>query len=183
MMNMAASALGATAELIVALKLKDQLSGPLRDANHQLDALNRQSLSVDRGFRKIGAGLATGVKVAAVAAIGLGTAVAAMTQALIAMAGQVGTTPDELAAGLYHLESAGFRGAQALDALKIAAEGAKVGHANLEDVTNALDAVLVAGGKDATDMSGSMGQLNAIVGAGDMRMRSEERRVGKECRS
>src|SRR5574337_71497 len=139
MMNMAASALGATAELIVALKLKDQLSGPLRDANHQLDALNRQSLSVDRGFRKIGAGLATGVKVAAVAAIGLGTAVgaiainatnealkfqadmelihtqahasqqevAAMTQALIAMAGQVGTTPDELAAGLYHLESAG----------------------------------------------------------------------------
>lgn len=94
----------------------------------------------------------------------------AMSKGVLDMASSVGTSPDELAKGLYHLESAGFRGATALNALRIAAEGAKVGHANLEDVTNALDAVLVAGVPEAHDMAGAMGELNAIVGAGDMRM-------------
>lgn len=94
----------------------------------------------------------------------------AMSQGILNMAGSVGTAPEELAKGLYHLESAGFRGATALNALRIAAEGAKVGNANLEDVTNALDAVLVAGVPEAHDMAGAMGELNAIVGAGDMRM-------------
>ena len=94
----------------------------------------------------------------------------AMTKGVLDMAGSVGTGPEELAQGLYHIESAGFRGQKALDALRIAAEGAKVGNANLEDVTNALDAVLVAGVPEAQDMAGAMGELNAIVGAGDMRM-------------
>lgn len=96
--------------------------------------------------------------------------VTAMSSAVLGLAPETGTGPEELAAALYHLESAGFRGEVALNALRIAAEGAKVGHANLEDVTNTLDAVLVAGGKDATNLAGAMGQLNAIVGAGDMRM-------------
>ena len=94
----------------------------------------------------------------------------AMSAAVLGLSGKVGTSPEELAAGLYHLESAGFRGQKALEALTIAAEGAKVGHANLEDVTNALDAVLVAGVPEAKNMAGAMGELNAIVGAGDMRM-------------
>jgi TP901 family phage tail tape measure protein len=93
-----------------------------------------------------------------------------MSAAVLGLAGKVGTSPEELAAGLYHLESAGFRGQKALEALTIAAEGAKVGNANLEDVTNALDAVLVAGVPEAKNMAGAMGELNAIVGAGDMRM-------------
>ena len=93
-----------------------------------------------------------------------------MSKGVLDMAASVGTAPEVLAQGLYHLESAGFRGATALDALRIAAEGAKVGNANLEDVTNALDAVLVAGVPEAKDMTGAMGELNAIVGAGDMRM-------------
>lgn len=94
----------------------------------------------------------------------------AMSQGILNMAGSLGTSPEELAKGLYHIESAGYRGATALEALRIAAEGAKVGNANLEDVTNALDAVLVAGVPEAKNMAGAMGELNAIVGAGDMRM-------------
>lgn len=93
-----------------------------------------------------------------------------MSKSLMDMAASVGTSPNTLAQGLFHLESAGFRGARALEGLRIAAEGAKVGQANLEDVTNALDAVMVAGGKDAQNLTGSMGELNAIVGAGDMHM-------------
>lgn len=93
-----------------------------------------------------------------------------MSKAILGLAPQVGTGPDELATALYHIESAGFRGQQALEAVKIAAEGARVGQANLEDVTNGLNAVLVAGVPEAKNMAGAMGELNAIVGAGDMHM-------------
>lgn len=93
-----------------------------------------------------------------------------MAQAVLSLSGQVATSPLELADALYHLESTGFRGAKALEALRISAEGAKVGGGNLVDVTNALDAVLVAGVKEAKNMTQAMGELNAIVGAGDMKM-------------
>jgi TP901 family phage tail tape measure protein len=96
--------------------------------------------------------------------------VANMTQAVLALAPTVGMGPDVLAAGLYHIESAGLRGAQALDVLRVAAEGAKVGHADLETVTNALVAANQSGVKGVESMTGAMGTLNAIVGAGNMRM-------------
>ena len=93
-----------------------------------------------------------------------------MSAAVLKLAPQVGVGPEELAAGLYHVESAGLRGAKALDVLTVAAEGAKVGHADLESVTNALVAANQSGVKGVEDMSGAMGSLNAIVGAGNMRM-------------
>jgi len=93
-----------------------------------------------------------------------------MSAALLNMAKSVGTTPDQLAAGLYHVESAGLRGAKALDVLKVAAEGAKVGGADMEAVTNALVAANQSGVKGVESMTGAMGSLNAIVGAGNMRM-------------
>lgn len=96
--------------------------------------------------------------------------VAAMTQGVLALAPTVGVGPEALAAGLYHVESAGIRGAAALDLLKTAAEGAKVGHADLESVTNSLIAAVNSGIKGTTSMSGAMGTLNAIVGSGNMRM-------------
>jgi len=94
-----------------------------------------------------------------------------LSKSVVAMAGSVATGPEELSKGLFHLASQGLRGSQALDALRVAAEGAKVGGANLEDVTNALGAVisgkLVAG---AGGFTRAMGEMNAIVGAGDMHM-------------
>ena len=93
-----------------------------------------------------------------------------MSKAILSMAGSVGTGPAALAAGLYHVESAGIRGAKALDVLRVAAEGAKVGNADLESVTNALIAATNSGVAGVSDMAGAMGSLNAIVGAGNMRM-------------
>lgn len=78
--------------------------------------------------------------------------------------------PDALAAGLYHVVSAGYSGAQAMDVLKLAAEGAAVGHADLESVTNALLASLKSGVGGIQNASQAMGTLNSIVGAGNMRM-------------
>lgn len=93
-----------------------------------------------------------------------------MSQSLLTLAPKVGTNATDLAAGLYHIESAGVRGAKALQELTIAAEGAKVGQANLEDVTNALVGAVNTGISGTENMSSAMGTLNAIVGAGNMRM-------------
>jgi TP901 family phage tail tape measure protein len=93
-----------------------------------------------------------------------------MSKAVLSLAGPTATAPLELSAALYHIESTGMRGAAALQELKIAAEGAKVGHADLESVTNALNATMASGIKGTSTMSAAMGSLNTIVGAGDMRM-------------
>lgn len=101
-----------------------------------------------------------------------------MSKAVLNLAGPTATAPDVLAQGLFHIESAGMRGQKALDALKIAAEGAKVGGANLVDVTNALNSTLVSGISGAKNMSSAMGALNATVGAGDMTMQNLADAVG-----
>jgi TP901 family phage tail tape measure protein len=93
-----------------------------------------------------------------------------MKTSVLGLAGSVATAPDELAAGLYHVESAGLRGSRALAVLESAAKGAKIGQANLEDVTNALNATVVSGITGVHSYDEAMGVLNATVGAGDMRM-------------
>jgi TP901 family phage tail tape measure protein len=93
-----------------------------------------------------------------------------LSKSVLKLAGPTATAPEELAAGLYHLSSQGLRGASAIKALQIAAEGAKMGQANLEDVTNALGAVLSSGIHGVRNYGQAMGELNATVGAGDMRM-------------
>lgn len=93
-----------------------------------------------------------------------------MSKALLGMASSVGQTPEQLSQALYHIESSGYRGAQALSILKLAAEGAAVGHADLTQTTNALVGAERTGIKGLGDMSHAMGTLNAIVGAGNMTM-------------
>ncbi len=101
-----------------------------------------------------------------------------MTQAILDLAGPVATAPEALALSLYHVESVGLRGAQALEVVKIAAEGAKVGNADLEQVTNALTAAVASGIPGVQDMTSAMGQLNTIVGAGDMKMQDLNEALG-----
>ena len=88
----------------------------------------------------------------------------------LAESGQVTQMPKELAEGLYHLVSIGLRGKQALDALRIAAEGATVGNAHLEDTASALGAAWIVNVRGAGDLKNVMGILNATVGAGNLRM-------------
>lgn len=93
-----------------------------------------------------------------------------MSKAILNLAPAVGSTPKQLADALFFIESAGYSGAKALDILKLSAEGAKVGEADLADTAKAVTSILnshIKGVKDATD---AMGQMNAIVGAGKMKM-------------
>jgi TP901 family phage tail tape measure protein len=78
--------------------------------------------------------------------------------------------PTELAKGLYHLVSLGLEGQDAMNALKVASEGAAVGQANLEDVATALGGAISSGIKGTADYASTMGVLNAVVGAGNMKM-------------
>jgi TP901 family phage tail tape measure protein len=97
-----------------------------------------------------------------------------LSQSVLQLSGQVGYGPTSLSEALYHIESnfasVGLGGKKALDALRIAAEGAQIGHANLVDVTNALGAAIASGIGGVKDYSKAMGSLLSIVGSGDMQM-------------
>ncbi|HEY6278521.1 MAG TPA: phage tail tape measure protein [Streptosporangiaceae bacterium] len=97
-----------------------------------------------------------------------------LKQGVLGLAAQVGFSPDSLAQSLYHVasnfESMGASAAKELAVVKMAAEGAKVGGADLVDVTNALTAAVASGIPGVQNYSQAMGALNAIVGAGDMKM-------------
>lgn len=96
-----------------------------------------------------------------------------LSQAILNMSASVGQGPDQLAQAFYHIASAGtgiWSTAQQLDILKVAAQGADVGIASLDDTTYALTSAMssgIGGVKNATEM---MGALTAIVGAGDMKL-------------
>jgi TP901 family phage tail tape measure protein len=93
-----------------------------------------------------------------------------MKSAVLGLAGSTAEAPMALADALYHIESNGIRGATALGILKVAAEGAQVGHADLTDTTNALTAAINSGIPGVQNFGQAMGALNAIVGSGDMKM-------------
>ena len=106
----------------------------------------------------------------------------ALKAGVLQLAGKVGFSPDSLAESLYHVESnfasLGISAPKALSLVQIAAEGAKVGNANLEDVTNALTAAVASGIPGVKDFSQAMGALNSIVGAGDMKMQDLAEAMG-----
>lgn len=93
-----------------------------------------------------------------------------MTASVLALAPAVGQSPKALADALFYIESAGYRGAQALDILKLAAEGAAVGHSDLTKTADALTTVMNSGVKGVNNATQAMGVMNAIVGNGKMKM-------------
>lgn len=79
-------------------------------------------------------------------------------------------SPEELAKGLFHIESVGMRGEKAMKVLHASSELAAVGQSDLEATTYALVSALETGIKGTETMAKTTGTLNAIVGHGDMRM-------------
>lgn len=181
------------ADLFVVLdSVTDPFSNGMKRAAADAEAQSRRMSSALGTVTKVGLGLGA-------AAVGIGVASAKMgatfqatmetlhTQAGVAqdkiaglsagvlnLAGHVGFAPNSLAEALYHIESSfasvGITGPKALNLLQIAAEGAAVGHADLVDVTNALDAAIASGIPGVQDFQQAMGVLNSVVGSGDMTM-------------
>lgn len=91
-------------------------------------------------------------------------------QGLLNMAGPVGTVPQELAQGMYLVESAGYHGADGLKVMQAAAEGAKTDGAGVEEVGNALTTVMKDMHAPASQAADIMSKMVAAVGQGKMRM-------------
>lgn len=79
-------------------------------------------------------------------------------------------SPNQLADALYHLKSVGLDNVTAMKDLKIASQLASVGNSDLEATTNALAGAWRSGIKGAQDMGQAAATVNAIIGAGNMRM-------------
>ncbi|MEV6737872.1 phage tail tape measure protein [Streptomyces sp. NPDC051104] len=95
---------------------------------------------------------------------------------------KLGTTtqqgPQKLAESLYHLKSVGMDNVSAMKALKEAADLAAVGHADLEQTTNALAGAWRTGIKGATSFHEAVSTVNAIIGAGNMSMEQFNAAIG-----
>jgi TP901 family phage tail tape measure protein len=78
--------------------------------------------------------------------------------------------PKQLADGLYHLKSVGMSNVDAMKALTMAEHLASVGGSTLETTTNAVAGAWKTGITGARDFGKEVGTINAIVGAGNLRM-------------
>jgi hypothetical protein len=85
---------------------------------------------------------------------------------LLSMAGDVGYSAETLSAAIYKVESAGFRGADALQTLRASAEGAKAENADLTLVADAVTSALIDYHKGAGDAALVTSKLVAATGAG-----------------
>jgi TP901 family phage tail tape measure protein len=93
-----------------------------------------------------------------------------VSDGMLTMAGQVGVGAKQLADGMYNIESAGYHGKQGLEVLKTAAEGAKVGGADMAVVADALTSALNAYGAGAGASAEYTNTLISTVAAGKMKM-------------
>lgn len=95
-----------------------------------------------------------------------------MTKAVMAFAasGKSSEGPNQLAEGLYSIESAGFRGKRALEAMTYSEQLATVGHADFGKTSKAVAAAMSTQIKGTKDLSETVGLMNGIVGIGSMRM-------------
>lgn len=85
-----------------------------------------------------------------------------VSKGLLDMAGKVGYTADQLATGMYTVESAGFHGAAGLKVMESAAKGARIEGADLTDVTNELTSAMV---DYKTPVSKATQTMNTLIAA------------------
>ncbi|MYR84091.1 phage tail tape measure protein [Streptomyces sp. SID685] len=173
------------------------------NASRTLNKVGNSAAGLESKTAKAGAAIAKGLAVGTLAAGALAAASADMatefqasmtkvsTQAgaskkdvkvlsdqVLALGGKVQQAPEQLADSLYHLKSVGLDNAKAMKALREASDLAAVGGANLEETTNALAGAWRTGIKGAGDFHQAVATVNAIIGAGNMRMSDFNAAIG-----
>ncbi|MGZ0231109.1 phage tail tape measure protein [Streptomyces sp. CPS1] len=101
-----------------------------------------------------------------------------LSDQVLKLGGKVQQAPEQLADSLYHLKSVGLDNVGAMKALREASDLAAVGGANLEETTNALAGAWRTGIKGAGDFHQAVATVNAIIGAGNMRMEDFNAAIG-----
>lgn len=102
-----------------------------------------------------------------------------MTASILAMAPAVATGPTELAKALYPIESDGFKGANALNVLRLSAIAAKVGLTDVNTVAFALTSAIRAFGFADNQATYVMNIMNNTVRQGKMEWEAYAVQVGR----
>ena len=162
--------------------------GDLTKAQSDLKAKSSQVAEALKGVGIASGAVAAGVGIAAVESVkaaatwqegmtqlqtGAGEAAANLplvSDGMLKIARDTGTASDAVQKGGYLIESAGFHGADGLLVLRAAAEGAKVGGADLQTVADGVTSALNAYGMQAGDATKITDEMVATVGAGKMHM-------------
>jgi TP901 family phage tail tape measure protein len=93
-----------------------------------------------------------------------------VSSGILNMAVQTGTSTKQLIEGMYMVESAGYHGAAGLQILQAAAEGAKVGNADLASVANGVTTALTDYKLPASQAAAVTNDLIATVASGKTHM-------------
>ncbi|ELP67683.1 tail tape measure protein, TIGR01760 family [Streptomyces turgidiscabies Car8] len=93
-----------------------------------------------------------------------------VSNGVMALARETGTSTGQLAEGMYQVEKAGYRAGDGLKVLRAAAQGAREEGADLKDVTNAMTSVMASYHLKATDSVRVMNALKTAAGEGKMTM-------------
>jgi TP901 family phage tail tape measure protein len=96
--------------------------------------------------------------------------IADVSQGILNLAPQVATSTDQMADGMYMIESAGYHGADGLNILKSAAEGAKVGNADLGTTADALTTIMTDYHVPTAQAADVTSKLVATVASGKTHM-------------
>lgn len=93
-----------------------------------------------------------------------------VSDGVMSLARETGTSTDQLAEGMYQVEKAGYRSGAGLQVLRAASQGAREEGANLKDVTNAMTSVMASYHLKASDSVRVMNALKTAAGEGKMTM-------------
>ncbi|MFE9844669.1 phage tail tape measure protein [Streptomyces goshikiensis] len=93
-----------------------------------------------------------------------------VSDGVMSLARNTGTSTGQLAEGMYQVEKAGYRAGDGLKVLKAAAQGAREEGADLKDVTNAMTSVMASYHLGAQDSVRVMNALKTAAGEGKMTM-------------
>lgn len=169
-----------------------QLATDMRVAKAQLDGstagLKAAAATTVASMAKVGKGVTLVGAGVAVAAVKMAGDFQAETAVLQTAAGEsakglkvvrsgildiskgTGTGIKNLTDGMYLIEKAGFRGADGLQVLKAAAQGAREENAQLSDVTNAMTSIMASYHLKATDSVRVMNGMKTAAGEGKITM-------------
>lgn len=93
-----------------------------------------------------------------------------VSDGVLSLARETGTSTDQLSEGMYQVEKAGYRSGAGLQVLRAAAQGAREEGADLKDVTNAMTSVMASYHLKASDSVRVMNALKTAAGEGKMTM-------------
>jgi TP901 family phage tail tape measure protein len=166
------------------------------NASRQFERVGRSAEGVERSFGRLSrvavglgaafgaAGLGVGLAESAKKAVEFessmkkvqtqagGTArdVAVLSKGVLALGKTAQQGPQQLSEAMFHLKSVGLDNASALKDLKVASDLAAVGGSDLEETTNALAGAWRSGIRGASSFAGAAATVNAVIGAGNMKM-------------